>query len=76
MTKWEYAAMRSESFIFVEIPLRLMIEEKTCGVYWVDHSPTGCFISCVLSSSIVTIIMNPSKIKHTDLVTYLVISTN
>lgn len=29
---------------FVEIPLRLMMEEKTCGVHWVDHSSTGCFI--------------------------------
>lgn len=50
MTKWEYAAMPGESLvsknlvIFVEIPLRLMMEEKTCGVCWVDHSSTGCFI--------------------------------
>lgn len=52
VTKWEYAVMTSENlvsknFVFVEIPLRLMIEEKTCGVCWVDHSPTGCFIFCV-----------------------------
>ena len=52
MTKWEYAAMTSESSVsknlgYVEIPLRLMMEEKTCGVCLVDHSPTGCFIFCV-----------------------------
>lgn len=66
----------SKNFVFVEIPLRLMIEEKTCGVCWVDHSPTGCFIFCVQSLSIVTIRMDASKIKYVDLVTYLVISTN
>lgn len=81
VTKWEEAAMTNENLFlripfFVEIPLRLMLKEKTCGVYWVNHSPTGCFILCVQSLSIVTIIMDASKIKHADLVTCLVISTN
>ena len=52
MTKWEYAAMTRESLVsknlnFVEIPLRLMMGEKTCGVCLVSRSPTGCFIFCV-----------------------------
>lgn len=52
VTKWEYSAMTSESLVsknlvFMEIPSRLMIEKKTCGACWVNHSPTGCFIFCV-----------------------------
>lgn len=52
MTKWEFVAMMSESvvsknLVFMEIPLRLMTEKKTCGVHWVNHSSTGCLIFCV-----------------------------
>lgn len=44
MQQWRVKASFLRILFFVEIPLRLMMEEKTCGVCWVDHSLTGCFI--------------------------------